>query len=91
MKKMYKLLTPQGPVQSETPGELGGRKGTKIYGRMDCPRALAALNNNGGLAYKKNRVFFKDEATAVACGYKRCKVCMSGEYKPWKAKHPQKP
>jgi hypothetical protein len=84
MKKMYKLLTPQGPVQSETPGELGGHKGGKIYGRMDCAAANRALSKNGGLTYKKNRVFFKDEATAIACGFRPCGVCLKAKYDVWK-------
>jgi methylphosphotriester-DNA--protein-cysteine methyltransferase len=88
MKKMYTLLTPNGPARSETPGALGGHKGTKVYGRMDCPAALRALAKNGGLTYKKSRVFFQDEATAIACGFRPCGACMTAEYKAWKAKRP---
>ena len=88
MKKMYTLLTPQGAVPSETPGALGGHKGGKIYGRMDCAAALRALGKNGGLTYKKSRVFFKDEATALACGFRPCGTCMKVEYAAWKAKQP---
>ena len=32
----------------------------------------------------KYRVFFKDEETAIAAGYRPCGVCMKAEYKRWK-------
>lgn len=32
----------------------------------------------------KNRVFFRDEATAIAAGYRPCAVCMPNEYAKWK-------
>jgi methylphosphotriester-DNA--protein-cysteine methyltransferase len=31
-------------------------------------------------------VFFADEATAIAAGYRPCASCMPDEYKAWKAK-----
>jgi methylphosphotriester-DNA--protein-cysteine methyltransferase len=30
-------------------------------------------------------VFFADEATAIAAGYRPCFVCMREEYRAWKA------
>lgn len=87
--KTYTLLTPQGPTRSESPGALGGHRGTKVYGRMDCAAALRALGKNGGLTYKRQRVFFQDEATAIACGFRPCGVCMKVEYAAWKAKQPR--
>ena len=33
----------------------------------------------------KHRVFFADEAAAIAAGYRPCAVCMRGEYRRWKA------
>ena len=47
-------------------GTLGGHRGTKIYGRLDCPSALRAIARGG---YVKYRVFFADEAAAIAAGY----------------------
>ena len=40
-------------------GTIGGHRGTKIYGRLDCPSALRAIARGG---YVKYRVFFADEA-----------------------------
>jgi methylphosphotriester-DNA--protein-cysteine methyltransferase len=33
----------------------------------------------------KHRVFFADETTAIAAGYRPCAVCMPEEYRHWKA------
>jgi methylphosphotriester-DNA--protein-cysteine methyltransferase len=80
---MYTLIGPDGqPYASETPGTLGGYKPTKIYGRLDCPSALRAIAKGG---YVKHRVFFADEATAIAAGYRPCARCMPDQYKAWKA------
>jgi methylphosphotriester-DNA--protein-cysteine methyltransferase len=32
-----------------------------------------------------HRVFFADEATAIAAGYRPCGACMRREYAAWKA------
>ena len=34
----------------------------------------------------KQRVFFADEATAIAAGYRPCANCLPEAYKAWKAK-----
>ena len=70
------------PFKSETPGEFGGHRKTKVYGRMDCSAALRAIAKGG---YVANRVFFADEQTAIAAGYRPCGVCMREEYKKWKS------
>ena len=62
-------------------------RGEKIYGRLDCPSALRWIAKGH---YVKNRVFFKDEATAIAAGYRPCAVCMPNEYKKWKEKQNEK-
>jgi hypothetical protein len=42
--KHYRLTGADGrDVLSETPGTLGGHRGTRVYGRFDCPAALRAL------------------------------------------------
>ena len=81
---MYTLIGKDGkPYQSKTKGHHGGNKALKIYGRLDCPSALRWIAKGH---YVKNRVFFKDEETAIAAGYRPCAVCMPKEYKIWKLK-----
>lgn len=46
-----------------------------------CPSAIRALPRG----YAKRRVFFADEATAIAAGYRPCSVCMRDEYRRWKS------
>ncbi|WP_366592267.1 Ada metal-binding domain-containing protein [Bacillus subtilis] len=67
---------------SNVPGTLGGNRRGKLYGRLDCPSALRAIARGG---YVKHRVFFKDEKTAIAAGYRPCAVCLSEKYAKWKA------
>ena len=87
MEKGYHLIGADGkPYDSTEPGTLGGHKGLKIYGRLDCPSALRYIAKG---QYVKYRVFFKDEATAIAAGYRPCAVCMKEEYKRWKEKQKQ--
>lgn len=64
------------------PGTLGGHRKLKIYGRLDCPSAARYLQKG---QYAQNRVFFKDEETARAAGYRPCGVCMREAYLKWKA------
>jgi len=35
--------------------------------------------------YVKQRVFFADEETAIAVGYRPCGTCMKEAYDKWKA------
>lgn len=63
-------------------GTLGGHRGTRIYGRLDCPSALRAIANGG---YVTHRVFFADEHAAVAAGYRPCARCLPEKYRDWKA------
>ncbi|HEY5490622.1 MAG TPA: Ada metal-binding domain-containing protein, partial [Gemmatimonadaceae bacterium] len=55
----------------------------RVYGLLDCKAARRALANGG--SYSQQRVFFADEATARAAGYRPCATCMPAEYKAWKA------
>jgi Metal binding domain of Ada len=74
--KTYFLLgADQKIYASAIKGTLGGHKGSKIYGRLDCPGAKRHLANG---TYQKSRVFFADEAAALAAGYRACKQCMKG-------------
>jgi hypothetical protein len=79
----YVLLGPdRRPYQSPVPDRFGGHRRARIYGRLDCPSALRAIAAGG---YVRHRVFFADEATAVAAGYRPCGVCLPAEYAEWKA------
>ncbi len=80
--KLYKLIGPDGiQYLSETPGTLGGHRRNKLYGRLDCPSALRWLAK-GHIV--RHRVFFADEPTAIAAGYRPCAVCLPDEYRAWK-------
>lgn len=79
---LYALIGRDGrPYQSAEKGTLGGHRGMKLYGRLDCPSALRAIARGH---YVKHRVFFADEATAIAAGYRPCAKCMPAEYAAWK-------
>jgi hypothetical protein len=78
----FRLLGPTGFENSDTKGTLGGNKGTKVYGTMDCSVAARYLAKG---SYQKNRVFFADEGTAIATGYRPCNSCMKERWKAWKA------
>jgi len=78
----YTLLgADRRPYLSETPGQFGGHRKNKIYGRLNCPTALRAIAAGG---YVASRVFFADEPTAVAAGYRPCATCMPAAHKAWK-------
>jgi hypothetical protein len=87
--RQYTLLGADGgPYQSDTPGAYGGRRQGKRYGRLDCPSALRAIARGG---YVRHRVFFADEQTAIAAGYRPCAVCLPEKYAAWKASRPATP
>jgi len=47
MNKTYKLLSPSGDIYgSTTPGEMGGNKKAKIYGKLSCSAANRALEKS---------------------------------------------
>ncbi len=80
---MYTLLGADGQAhRSPTPGTLGGYRRGRMYGRLDCPSALRAIARGH---YVRHRVFFADEAAAIAAGYRPCAVCLPIEYARWKA------
>ncbi len=76
-----RLLGPDGAYDSDVPGTLGGNARSRVYGRLDCPSALRALPQG----YARHRVFFADEATAVACGYRPCGTCLRAQHAAWRA------
>jgi hypothetical protein len=80
--KTYPLTGPEGqPYESPTPGTLGGHRRGELYGRLDCPAALRAIARGG---YIRDRVFFADESTAIAAGYRPCGTCLREKYQAWK-------
>ena len=82
-EKTYALLGADGrPYRSAEKGLWGGHRRTKIYGRLDCPSALRSIERGG---YVRHRVFFADEATAIAAGYRPCATCCEDRYREWKA------
>jgi hypothetical protein len=73
------------PYESEVPGVLGGtvrNRSDRIYGRLDCGSARAAIAKGG---YVRHRVFFVDEATAIAAGFRPCGSCLKPAYAAWRA------
>ena len=79
----YTLTGPDArPYRSAVKGRWGGHRRSRIYGRLDCPSALRAIRAGG---YVAERVFFADEATAIAAGYRPCAVCCPQRYRAWKA------
>jgi hypothetical protein len=87
MSKIFRLLAADRQFYaSSTPGSFGGNSRMNIYGRLDCSSARRAVAR--GSTYQKHRVFFADEATAIAAGYRPCGNCMRQQYKIWRANQP---
>ena len=81
--KTYTLTGPDGErYQSAHKGQLGGHARTRVYGRLDCPVALSLLRRG---FEPRHRVFFADEAAAIAAGFRPCGACMRDRYAAWKA------
>lgn len=81
--RRYELIGVDGrPYASEVPGTLGGHRGTRIYGRLDCRTALRAIERGG---YVAHRVFFAGAAAARGAGYRPCAVCLPDAYREWRA------
>jgi len=80
MVKIYRLLGPDGkPCESSVLGDLGGNSKARIYGKLTCPSANAALVKG----YARHRVFFSSEEDAIAAGYRPCGRCMRAQYARW--------
>jgi methylphosphotriester-DNA--protein-cysteine methyltransferase len=56
--------------------QLGGYRPGKIYGKLSC--------SSGKKMKVANRVFFHNEAEAIAAGYRPCAHCLPEKYKAWK-------
>ncbi len=80
--RRYTLVGADGrPVVGTTPGTLGGHRRARLYGRLDCPSALRAIAAGH---YVTHRVFFADQDTAIAAGYRPCAICLPAEFDRWK-------
>jgi methylphosphotriester-DNA--protein-cysteine methyltransferase len=80
--EFWRLLGADGKShESATPGKLGAHRRNQIYGQLDCPSALRAIQRGG---YVRHRVFFADEPTAIAAGYRPCASCMPERHAAWK-------
>ena len=55
---------------------LAGHRGRRIYGRLDCA--------SGRRMRREQRVFFADEAEALALGYRPCGHCLPSAYRAWR-------
>jgi hypothetical protein len=81
--KTYTLLGADGKFyQSPTKGALGGHRKDKIYGTLDCKGAARWIAKG---YYVKQRVFFANEQTAIAAGFRPCYECLREKYKEWKS------
>ena len=79
----FTLIGPDGVARaSALPGTLGGHRRNKVYGRLDCAGARQWIAKGH---YVSQRVFFADEATALAAGYRPCARCLRERYAAWKA------
>lgn len=82
-KKTYKLIGANGKFyESETKGRFGGHRKDKIYGTLNCKGAARWIAKG---FYVKQRVFFADEQTAIAAGFRPCWECLREKYKEWKS------
>lgn len=78
----YTLIGGDGrPYRCPVPGTVGGHRRSRIYGRLDCPTAVRRIADGG---YVRHRVFFADEASALAAGYRPCHDCLPEKYAQWK-------
>lgn len=81
--RIYKLLGADGKEYiSETPGKFGGNSKMKSHGQLDCPSALSTIRRYPRI-YEKSRVFFADEKTALAAGYRPCGNCLREKYREY--------
>jgi hypothetical protein len=80
--KQYRLIGADvREMLSSVPGALGGHRGNKLYGRLDCPSALQWIAAG---FYVRERVFFADEQTALQAGYRPYGCCLPDKYRVWK-------
>lgn len=93
--KVYRALDAHGEWVI-VPGKvtIGGNSRDRIYGQETCAAANAALKrfekahpgaSRRDAPYARHRVWFVDEAAAIANGYRPCGTCMPDAYRTWRA------
>ena len=81
----YKLIDSEGQsYESETPGTLGGHRGNRVYGRLDCEGALRWIAKR---ALPMPSAFFSDEATPRRRLPALRDYCLPEAYSAWKLKY----
>jgi hypothetical protein len=84
--KRYSLMgVDENYYDSPVPGTLAGNRKLKIYGQLNCGLPSCGFPDRGlPPDHKPIRVYFADEETAIAAGYRPCGGCMPERYKQWK-------
>ena len=90
LPKHFHLIGTDGRLyESASPGSLAGNRKLKTYGLLDCGLPACRFPDRGlPPDQPKIRVFFADEDTAIAAGYRPCGGCLPQRYRQWK-KGPQ--
>ncbi len=80
--KTYTLLGADGvPYTSPSRACSAATRARASTGGSDCPVALSLLRRG---FTPRHRVFFADEAVAIAAGYRPCGACLREKYREWK-------
>ena len=84
--KRYRLMGADGRFyDSPVPGQIAGNRKLKTYGQLKCGLPDCGFPDKGHPeGSPKIRVFFAEEETAIAAGYRPCGGCMPQRYKQWK-------
>lgn len=86
LPKRFSLMGADGkPYESPQAGTLAGNRKQKTYGLLNCGLPSCAFPDRGLPPNQPRiRVFFADEATAIAAGYRPCGACLPQRYQEWK-------
>ena len=80
----YTLLgADRRPTAARPPARSAGTAAARSTAGSTARAALRAIAAGG---YVAHRVFFADEPTAVAAGYRPCAVCLPQAYRTWKTR-----
>jgi hypothetical protein len=84
--KHFHLMGADGELfESAIPGTLAGNRKLKTYGLLNCGLPSCGFPDRGMPSNQpKIRVFFADEDSAIAAGYRPCGGCLPQRYRQWK-------